>query len=499
MAYFYSTGTAYTRSGTYSYDTQGDGRTAADFHYEQNQAANTTTFYFQPVAYFFSAAGGGESNTFSIVATAKVTMNGKTVTKSVTISKVIGTGTATVWSGMITIGDFPMTNTGTGTATITLTSSAVKVDGYTLGGAAARSITFTYSPPTINRNYTVAYDMNGGTGSIDTQTGIIGNSITLSSTTPTRTGYTFSHWNDKQDGSGTNYFSGGSFVTSSVGSTTLYAQWTINTYTVSYNANGGSGAPAAQTKTYGTNLTLSSTQPTRTGYTFQGWGTSASDTTTDYEAGGTYTTNASVTLYAIWNIITYTISYNANGGSGAPSSQSKTYGTNITLSSTKPTRSKTTANGYKITFNANDGVCTTSSLTATNTTTYAFKSWNTASGGAGTEYDPGDVYSANSNATLYAQWNITTTKGSITLPTATRDGYTFMGWAETDTATFGSTGTYTPTGTKTLYAVWSLIPRIPLLKTKYNNSFVTNALIKVKVNGKWVIVKTVKLKTNGDF
>ena len=100
---------------------------------------------------------------------------------------------------------------------------------------------------------------------------------------------------------------------------------------------------------------------------------------------------------------------------------------------------------------------------------------------------------------MYAQWNITTTKGSITLPTATRDGYTFMGWAETNTATFGSTGTYTPTGTKTLYAVWSLIPRIPLLKTKYNNSFVTNALIKVKVNGKWVIVKTVKLKTNGVF
>ena len=74
------------------------------------------------------------------------------------------------------------------------------------------------------------------------------------------------------------------------------------TYKVTFNANGGSGAPAAQTKTYGVNLTLSSTKPTRSGYTFLGWSTSSSATTATYAAGGTYTANAAVTLYAVWEV-----------------------------------------------------------------------------------------------------------------------------------------------------------------------------------------------------
>ena len=83
---------------------------------------------------------------------------------------------------------------------------------------------------------------------------------------------------------------------------TLYAVWKANTYTVTYNANGGSGAPSKQTKTYGVTLTLSSTKPTRTNYTFKGWGTSASTTTVSYSAGDKYSKNANITLYAIWEL-----------------------------------------------------------------------------------------------------------------------------------------------------------------------------------------------------
>lgn len=72
------------------------------------------------------------------------------------------------------------------------------------------------------------------------------------------------------------------------------------TYTVSYNANGGSGAPSNQTKQHDITLTLSSVKPTRSGYTFAGWGTSATDTGVKYAAGGQYTGNASITLYAVW-------------------------------------------------------------------------------------------------------------------------------------------------------------------------------------------------------
>lgn len=74
------------------------------------------------------------------------------------------------------------------------------------------------------------------------------------------------------------------------------------TYTVSYNANGGSGAPASQTKTYGVNLTLSSTMPTRAGYAFKGWATSSTGTVA-YPAGGTYSDNSAVTLYAVWELL----------------------------------------------------------------------------------------------------------------------------------------------------------------------------------------------------
>lgn len=71
------------------------------------------------------------------------------------------------------------------------------------------------------------------------------------------------------------------------------------TYTVSYNANGGSGAPSSQSKTYNVALTLSSTIPTREGYIFQGWSTSSGGAAV-YQPGNSYTSNADVTLYAVW-------------------------------------------------------------------------------------------------------------------------------------------------------------------------------------------------------
>lgn len=80
---------------------------------------------------------------------------------------------------------------------------------------------------------------------------------------------------------------------------------TINvkpSYTVSYNANNGSNAPADQTKWYNETLTLSSTKPIRTNYIFKGWGTSSTSTTVAYSSGAAYTVNDNLTLYAIWQL-----------------------------------------------------------------------------------------------------------------------------------------------------------------------------------------------------
>ena len=86
-------------------------------------------------------------------------------------------------------------------------------------------------------------------------------------------------------------------------------------YTITYNANGGSGAPGKQTKTHGVTLYLSATVPTRSGYTFLGWSTNNAATSASYLQGSGFTTNANTTLYAVWKINNgYTITYNANGG-----------------------------------------------------------------------------------------------------------------------------------------------------------------------------------------
>ena len=82
--------------------------------------------------------------------------------------------------------------------------------------------------------------------------------------------------------------------------TRIMYRYLIKDYAISFNANGGTGAPEAQTKTHGQPLTLSSTVPTRAGYTFLGWAESADATVATYQPGGEFVKNADTTLYAVW-------------------------------------------------------------------------------------------------------------------------------------------------------------------------------------------------------
>ena len=236
--------------------------------------------------------------------------------------------------------------------------------------------------------------------------------------------------------------------------------WT--SYTVKYNANGGSGAPSSQTKWKDQTLKLSTTKPTRTGYSFQGWATSASGSVV-YASGANYTSNASVTLYAVWKAITYTVQYNANGGTGAPASQTKTYGKTLTLSNTIPKRTSIEDNG--------------------NITEYTFKGWATSASSTSVAYAASSNYTANASITLYAVWSKTTsiniydvsyntnggsdvisqtkTKGQTlklrnTIPV--KNGYTFAGWglsADSTTVSYSAGGNYTSDSDIVLYAIWT--------------------------------------------
>lgn len=150
-------------------------------------------------------------------------------------------------------------------------------------------------------------------------------------------------------------------------------------YAVTYNANGGSGAPASQTKWNSVALTLSSGIPTKEGYNFVGWNTSSTATTATYQPGASYTGNAALSLYAIWSK-TITLKYDTNGGTGDFGSNSVTVYNNttssaFTVSSTAPTR-----------------------------TGFIFQGWNTDKNAGTALYSSGDSVTLSKSTTLYAIW-----------------------------------------------------------------------------------------------
>ena len=224
--------------------------------------------------------------------------------------------------------------------------------------------------------YAVTYNGNGATsGSTAAQTKTYGVSITLRGNGYTRTGYTFAGWNTSANGSGAGYAAGASYTANSA--VTLYAQWTPIGYAVEYDGNGADGgSTAAQTKIYGTSLTLQDNGFSRTGYSFTGWNTSADGSGSAYAAGASYTANSAVTLYAQWTPLTYAVTYDGNGAEeGSTEPQTKIYGTALRLQS----------NGY-----VREG--------------YSFTGWNTAQDGTGADYPERASYTANEEVTLYAQW-----------------------------------------------------------------------------------------------
>ena len=302
--------------------------------------------------------------------------------------------------------------------------------------------------------YNISYNANGGSGAPSSQTKYYDKWLTLSSQKPIRTGYTFKGWSTSSTATKASYQPGDNYTSNS--DATLYAVWERTQYNISYNANGGSGAPSAQSKYHGSTLTLRSAKPTRTGYIFKGWSTSSTATKASYQPGDNYTSNSNVTLYAVWEKIQYNISYDANGGSGAPSDQSKYYDSTITLRSGKPTR---------------EG--------------YIFKGWSTRSTALSADYQPGASYSSNSNLMLYAVWEqikcyvYYNANGGSGAPfeqwkyydstlvlrsgTPIRVGYTFKGWSTSSTATSASYmpgSTYTANRDMTLYAVWKAMPTV---------------------------------------
>ena len=219
-------------------------------------------------------------------------------------------------------------------------------------------------------------------------------------------------------------------------------------YTLTFNANGGSGGPGSQTGS-GT-ITLSSGQPSRTGYTFLGWATSSTATSAQYQSGGSYNLTGNATLYAVWKAITYSVKFNGNGAtSGSMSNQTFTYDVSQNLTANAFKRAFTVSYNY----NGATGGNSASSVTATST----FNGWATSASGAKVYSDKASVknlLTTSGTYNLYANW----TAGTVTLPTPTKAGSTFAGWYTNASLTnyAGAAGAkYTPTANTTLYAKWT--------------------------------------------
>lgn len=194
--------------------------------------------------------------------------------------------------------------------------------------------------------YTVTFDANGGgTPSSTTKT------VTYDSTygtlpTISRTNYTFNGWYTAASG-GTKITS--TSTVSTAENHTLYAQWTRTGFTVTFDKNGGNtpnplSKVVTQGSTYGTLATC-----TRTGYTLKGWYTAASGGT-KVTSSTTVNLTANQTLYAQWTPITYTIAYNANGGTGTTASSSHTYGVAKALTANGFTKFGYTFKGWATTL-----------------------------------------------------------------------------------------------------------------------------------------------------
>ncbi len=159
---------------------------------------------------------------------------------------------------------------------------------------------------------------------------------------------------------------------------TISASFAINQYTVTFTANGGTGSMSPQTADYNTTAPLTSNAYSNTGHTFSGWNTAANGSGTAYADGADYTFTASITLYAQWTVNSYSVSFDANGGTGTMGSQSGNYNTSVTLTSNAFTR-----------------------------TGYTFTGWNTVANGSGTAYVNNASYTfPASDVILYAQWSI---------------------------------------------------------------------------------------------
>lgn len=433
-------------------------------------ATPATGYNFKHWRYNNSSASGGYSestiNPLRIIITGKRDITAVFELKSYTVTWNANGGTvspaSTTKTHGSTLGTLP-TPTRASTAEYSYTfadwfTAATGGTKITASTTVTKNVTYYAHWTATKRSYTVTFNGNGG--GTPSPSSITKEYNTALGTLPTctRTGYTFLGWYTASSG-GTK-ISTTTVVTKNI---TYYAQWSINSYTLTFNPNGGTVTPTSKNleynSAYGTLPTPTRASDAQYTYTFAGWYIAAT--------GGTQVTAATkmaakdTTIYAHWtsNTRSYTVSYQTTYGTLNRTSQSVAYNSK--------------------------GSCTLTMPDNTAEFTYTFIGWYTAANGGGTKVGSEltlETPAIKGTVTYYAYVTRSTKSythtfnanggGTVspatitkayntalgTLPTVSRTGYTFVGWFDTSAASGGTQATTTTkvTGTKTWYARWSI-------------------------------------------
>ena len=332
---------------------------------------------------------------------------------------------------------------------IDLSSNTNSFMGYLAGDSIDYYKIKLVNTPPAGRIGTVIFDLNeaNGTAPAPISRGY-GVGITLPNQTGiSKSGFIVDGWNTKADGTGTNYDAASSYTVNN--DITLYANWLL-LHTVTFNGNGetSGAAPAPMQEVIGKSIKIPEEGTlVKTGFVFDGWLIGFGETDY-YSAGDSYPITGSTTLYAKW-IPRYTVTFYGNGltDGAVPAPMTAGQGKSIIL----PNQGTLVRTGY------------------------VFVSWNTSADGTGSNFNAGASVKINGNTSLYAVWaeartitfnanggsgtvsSITAADGSvITLPSSgfSRSGYTFNGWTTSGGTTYSAGGSYTVAGSAILYARW---------------------------------------------
>lgn len=318
-------------------------------------------------------------------------------------------------------------------------------------------------------SYQVTFDANGGEGSMNAEDFTYGEAKALTQNNFTKTGYNFAGWATTANAGEAEHADGknvSNLTTEQNGTVNLYAVWKPIAYMVIFNGNGADGGNMEnQTFTYDTAASLRGNGYTRTGYHFMGWAKTASAQVTYTDGASvnnlTATADEEITLYAVWEANTYTVRFNANGGTGKQmESQTFTYDEAVkTLSKNTYTRDNYKFLGWARTNTATiqeytDQHKVKNLVTTQNGELILYAVWRPDSFQVTLNPNGGELNGADQSVTATLRYGET----CETLPTPTKYGYDFVGWNSKEDGTGSSVYTNTKADKvdayQTLYAQW---------------------------------------------